>query len=220
MFELNLKRHRGFYTAIAATAVAELFVLPFARDLALECGINVFFLVYLLMVLPVATSRLTADYLRRHADDEDPPAPALFAIMFLAAALSAVSLLLVMIGGSVGAGLRLGLSTSGVFLAWFAVHTMMAMHYAYEFYGSPAAGRHTARRDGTVGGLDFPGGDDPDGTAFLYFSYVVGMTAQTSDTAISTNAMRRLVTIHGIFSFFFNTVIVAAAVNLVIALAR
>ncbi len=36
------------------------------------------------------------------------------------------------------------------------------------------------------------------------------MTAQTSDTDITSNAMRRLVLVHGVFSFFFNTVIVAA----------
>ena len=65
-----------------------------------------------------------------------------------------------------------------------------------------------------------PGGEEPDGTAFLYFSYVVGMTAQTSDTAVVSNAMRRLVTLHGVFSFFFNTVIVAASVNVAISLAQ
>jgi uncharacterized membrane protein len=94
------------------------------------------------------------------------------------------------------------------------------MHYAYEFYGRPDAGEPSSRRDGAAGGLEFPGVEQPDGTAFLYFSYVVGMTAQTSDTAVSSNAMRRIVGLHAVFSFFFNTVIVAGAVNIVVALAR
>ena len=66
-------------------------------------------------------------------------------------------------------------------------------------------------------GLDFPGGEEPNGAAFAYFAYVVGMTAQTSDTAVTSNAMRRLVLFHGILAFFFNTVILAVAVNIVVS---
>ena len=46
------------------------------------------------------------------------------------------------------------------------------------------------------------------------------MTAQTSDVAITSTAMRKFNLIHGIVSFFFNTVLVAAAVNVVISLAE
>jgi uncharacterized membrane protein len=219
----NLNRHRGFYIAIGASVLATLgvvVILPFARDLALEVALCIFFSVYLAMVLPVATRRLSPAYLRQHADDEDPPAPVIFAVMLVTGLLSAVSLFLAIAGTDRGADLRLGLSTLAVILGWFAIHTMMAMHYAYEFYGSPAQGIKPQRDDGAAGGLEFSGSEAPDGISFLYFSYVVGMTAQTSDTAVSTNTMRRLVTIHGIFSFFYNTVILAAAVNLVVALAH
>jgi uncharacterized membrane protein len=44
------------------------------------------------------------------------------------------------------------------------------------------------------------------------------MTAQTADTGITTTQMRRIVLVHSIVSFFFNTVIVAAAVNLAVSL--
>lgn len=44
------------------------------------------------------------------------------------------------------------------------------------------------------------------------------MTSQTSDTAVSTTQMRHIVLLHSILSFFFNTVIVAAAVNLAVSL--
>ena len=69
-------------------------------------------------------------------------------------------------------------------------------------------------------GLVFPGAEEPSGIAFFYFAYVIGMTAQTSDTDVTSNGMRRLVLVHGVFSFFFNTVIVAAAVNIVVALSQ
>lgn len=218
MARLTSQRHRGFYIAIAATVLAEAVILPFERDYAVTAGANVFFLVYLAMVLPVAFRKLTADYLRKHADEEDAPPFGIFLVMIAAAAISVVSLVISLLEPSPGIGVAL--SGASVVLGWLAVHTMMAMHYAYEFYGRPDEGAPSARPDGTAGGLEFPGADEPDGTAFLYFSYVVGMTAQTSDTAVSSNAMRRIVTLHGIFSFFFNTVIVAGAVNIVVALAR
>ncbi|RYD39118.1 MAG: DUF1345 domain-containing protein, partial [Verrucomicrobiaceae bacterium] len=40
-----------------------------------------------------------------------------------------------------------------------------------------------------MGGLDFPGDEAPDGTAFLYFSFTVGTSVATSDTKVSSNAM-------------------------------
>ena len=39
------------------------------------------------------------------------------------------------------------------------------------------------------------------------------MTAQVADVHVTSNEMQRMVLMHGIFSFFFNTVIVAATVN-------
>ena len=60
----------------------------------------------------------------------------------------------------------------------------------------------------------------PDALSFLYFSFVVAMTAQVSDVTVTSNAMRRLVLLHGIVSFFFNTVIIAVAVNIVVSLSH
>jgi uncharacterized membrane protein len=45
------------------------------------------------------------------------------------------------------------------------------------------------------------------------------MTAQTADTGITKTVMRTTAMVHSIISFFYNTVIVAAAVNLVVSLA-
>lgn len=211
-------RHRGFFSALAAGLLIFFIGLALRPGLAFTAGTIAFFLVYLVMVLPVASRKLTADYLRQHADEEDQPALVIFFVMLATAVASAVALFLAMTGHT-PMGLELGLGAASVVLGWFAVHTMMAMHYAWEFYGKPDTGR-TARKDGAAGGLEFPGNEDPDGIAFLYFSYVVGMTAQTSDTAISTNAMRRIVGVHGVFAFFFNTVIVAAAVNIAVSMAH
>ncbi|MGR3542919.1 MAG: DUF1345 domain-containing protein [Paracoccus sp. (in: a-proteobacteria)] len=53
---------------------------------------------------------------------------------------------------------------------------------------------------------------------FVYFSFTLGMTEQTSDLAIRDTRLRRIATLHSALSFFFNTVILALAVNLAVSL--
>ena len=40
------------------------------------------------------------------------------------------------------------------------------------------------------------------------------MTCQVSDIQVTSRAMRRMTLLHGVLSFFFNTVILALSVNL------
>ncbi len=89
---------------------------------------------------------------------------------------------------------------------------IFSLHYAHEFYGE--------RRDGKIGGLDFPGGGHPDYWDFLYFSLVIGMTSQVSDVCVSSKYIRRVVAVHGVLSFFFNLTVLALTVNLVSNLIR
>ncbi len=62
-------------------------------------------------------------------------------------------------------------------------------------------------------GLDFPGTDKPDPWDFLYFAFVIGMTAQVSDVTTASAKMRKVVLVHSIGAFFYNTIILALAVN-------
>ena len=90
------------------------------------------------------------------------------------------------------------------------MHWIFALHYAREFYGGA--------REKPAGGLVFPGKEDPDYWDFLYYSLVVAMTAQVSDVQITSKAIRRLTTVHGVASFFFNLTVLALAVNIVSSL--
>lgn len=45
------------------------------------------------------------------------------------------------------------------------------------------------------------------------------MTAQVFDIGVTSGHIRRLVTLHGVFSFFFNTMTLAATVNVAVTLA-
>ena len=105
--------------------------------------------------------------------------------------------------------LSISLSVSTIFLSWLLIHTVFALDHANEFH---AEGHGGARGQG--GGLKFPDDTTPDYLDFLYFSFVVGTTAQTSDVDVCSRAMRRVVMLHGILSFFFNTAVIALAVNL------
>ncbi len=70
------------------------------------------------------------------------------------------------------------------------------------------------------GGLYFPGTDDPGPWDFLYYSFVVGTTAQIFDVQVISTPMRRLTMLHGIISFIFNTGLIALAVNTVVTLVQ
>jgi uncharacterized membrane protein len=87
------------------------------------------------------------------------------------------------------------------------MHLIFALHYAHEFYGGGL--------DDQIGGLIFPGDEDPDYWDFVYYSFVVAMTAQVSDVQITSKAIRRLTTAHGAVSFFFNVTVLALTVNIV-----
>ena len=220
MREIMHSRHKNFYISVASGLLAGAISFFFRNELTVVVAANVFFLFYLVLTLRTS-KKLTAAFLREHAAEEDEPAPFILLVMLASVAASAISLFLVLHEQD-RAPLQLILGVLSVVLGWFAVHTMWAQHYAFEYYSVPEEEQGGGKkRSGRVQeGLAFPGDQDPSGVSFFYFAYVVGMTAQTSDTNVTSNAMRRLVLVHGVFSFFFNTVIVAAAVNIAVALSQ
>jgi uncharacterized membrane protein len=130
------------------------------------------------------------------------------------ASLFAVAFLLGTAKGTGGArlGEHVGLAALTVVCSWFLIHTVFTMHYAHAYYRSEdpdERGKHGA-------GVNFPGDeeDEPDFLDFAYFSFVIGMTFQVSDVAITSKVIRRLSLVHAMLSFLFNTVILALAINL------
>jgi uncharacterized membrane protein len=94
-----------------------------------------------------------------------------------------------------------------VALSWLFIHTSFATHYAFDYY--------SAREDGAGkrGGLDLHNGEDPDFWDVWSFSVTIGLCFATADIDITSSSIRRISTIHGIASFLFNTVILAATVS-------
>jgi uncharacterized membrane protein len=75
--------------------------------------------------------------------------------------------------------------------------------------------KHKLLEGETQGGIDFPGEEEADYSDFAYFSYTIGMTAQVSDTAVTTRSIRRVVLLHGLISFAYNAIIIALTISIV-----
>lgn len=207
----HLPRHGTFFIALVVGAVVLLASLWLASRFAVVFGAIAMFLSYLALVallLPL----LNADFLRSRADEADTPTALIFAVVVGVVAVCCVTLFMALNGKEGPLAVEVSLSIISVLLGWFVVHTMASLHYAYEFYE-----RSDEDGDGVVGGLDFPEGSSPDGLAFLYFGYVIGTAFAVSDIRVTSAKMRRLVLIHSVFSYFFNTLIVAATVNVAVA---
>lgn len=209
----NFQRHRPFIIAISLSALVLIGSLIMTPSVAVEGAAIVFFLTYLVIVF-FRLPRLTAAHLKAHADSDDLPTFVIIAITFLAVSVSVVSLFSALNHTSGETIWSLALAFLSVVFGWLTIHTMTAMHYAHLFWRPSKVGKQQAH-----GGMEFPATKDPGIYEFLYFSIVIGMTAQTSDVTITTTSMRKFVLLHSIVSFFFNTVLVAAAVNAAVSLA-
>ncbi len=160
------------------------------------------------------------DIMLRRAQNLDEGQVGMVLVPFVAAAL-ALSSVFLEVSGSKNLPpdilhWHLALAMVSIVVAWLVTHTMFGLHYAHLYYGGdddPNDDKITHR-----GGLDFPGEKRPDYWDFLYFAFVVGMTCQTSDVQVTGRTTRRLTLVHGIMAFFFNTVVLAVAINVAASL--
>jgi uncharacterized membrane protein len=209
-------RHKAFFIAAPLGLAAFAAAVWFTPKFAIGIGANVMFASYLIMIF-FTMHLLTPEFLRKRADEADTPVAI---ILLVVGAVVGVSFYALFNALNSKAGPEVGqviLSVVSVLLGWFVIHTMAALHYAYEFYESATASPGKGKAGAIVGGLDFPEGDAPDGIAFLYFAYVLGTAFAVSDIRVTSNKMRKIIMVHSTFSYFFNTLIVAATVNVAVA---
>jgi uncharacterized membrane protein len=167
-------------------------------------GWDIFAGVYLVLVYGMM-ARCGLAHIKRNAILQDDGR---FLILMVTAlgAFASIAAIVFELGASHHSGPELTLATVTIALSWAAVHTVFALHYAHDYY-----------RGAKPGGLQFPSGDARDHADywdFVYFSFVIGMTAQVSDVGITDKTIRRTATVHGIISFVFNTALVALMVNI------
>jgi uncharacterized membrane protein len=189
-----------------AIGIVSFFLLPGSLRTVTRAliGWDVFTTVYLLLVYTMMV-RSGLSHIKRNAVLEDDGR---FLILLVASlgAFASIAAIVSELGASHHSVPELALATVTITLSWAAVHTTFALHYAHEFYRGPKPG-----------GLQFPSGathEHADYWDFVYFSFVIGMTAQVSDVGITDKTIRRTATAHGIVSFVYNTALVALMVNI------
>lgn len=201
---INWTRHIRFLLAFALGVV--LFGITSQTDMngVLKALISVdgFFVAYLAMMLWI-THSMTVDDLRRHSEQEDEGITLILVIALGSVVISMSSVVLVLSQKS-PTTVENVLALAAVPLGWAMLHMVAGYRYAHLFYSPDPDG-----------GLEFPGDkeEDPGTWDFLYFSYTIGMTAQVSDVVVTTSPMRRVVLLHSVGSFFYNTIVLALAVN-------
>jgi uncharacterized membrane protein len=197
-------RPRTFISIVLG--IVAFFVLPSSLRLVtrLLIGWDIFVAMYVVLVYAMMV-RSTLATIRRMAILQDD-GRFLIPLLTVLGAFASLAAIVFELGNGSHNPTNLIFATSTVALSWAAVHTAFALHYAHEYY-----------RGGKPGGLQFPSGhqdESPDYWDFVYFSFVIGMTAQVSDVGITDKSIRRTVTVHGIVSFVFNTALLALMVNI------
>jgi uncharacterized membrane protein len=189
-----------------AIGIAAFFLLPGSLRLVtrLLMSWDIFVTSYLVLAY-IMVFRCGLAHIRRNAVLQDDGR---FLILLVTAlgAFASIAAIVFELGAARRSSPQLTLATVTIALSWALVHTTFALHYAHDYY-----------RGAKAGGLQFPSGnasENPDYWDFVYFSFVIGMTAQVSDVGITDKTIRRTATAHGIISFVFNTALLALTVNI------
>src|SRR5262249_49961923 len=154
--------HLSIYQAIGVGLAVAAAAALLLRAFVIELGAIAFFLTYLVGIV-MRLPRMTKVYLRLHADESDVPGYLVLILALGILASASISLFTLLNGTEAHNGWHLLLGVVSVALGWLCIHTMLAFHYAYEYYGTDTAS--PPGKDGHrphVGGLDFPGGEMPD----------------------------------------------------------
>ncbi|WP_422794997.1 DUF1345 domain-containing protein [Sphingobium mellinum] len=192
----------GMFLLLLTTAIPLLAIMPWheAAMTSFDCA-ALAFIVSLYPLIDADPARL-----RRSAERNDAGR----SLMLLLTAIVSI-IVLVAVGVAVGehSGRQpaiVALLLVTLALAWLFSNLIYAMHYAHLFYLRGPAGKDRQ-------GLDFPETPEPEYPDFLYFSFTLGMTFQTSDVAINDKAMRSVVVLHCLAAFVFNLGILAFTIN-------
>ena len=96
------------------------------------------------------------------------------------------------------------LGVLGTIVAWALVNTVYALKYARMYY-----------LDHQNGGIDVKKDDDPTYSDFAYFAFTIGMSYTGPEIEPITTEVRRKALLHALLSYFYGTVLIAVAINLV-----
>lgn len=204
-----------------AILLSILFLFLFLRFLTIPNLVTLswdIFAVINLILSWISISTTEIHQIRQTAKKQDSSRTTIFVFVIVAACMSLFAVGFVLVSGKGSPGstptFHIFLAVISVVCSWFLIHTLFALRYAHIYYGDKNI-QDTKDKDG---GLDFPKEKEPDYMDFAYFSFVIGMTCQVSDVQVTSKRVRRLVLLHGILSFAFNTAILALIINILASL--
>lgn len=199
-----------------------IFIILLATDFEILTGVMIGWDSFSISL--IALSWLTffitdAKELSVQAKKQDESRYTIFLIVLSSVCISLVAILFVLKNTDenlVRKGLHTIFSMLGVALSWFLLHTTFTLRYTHLYYVDTLSKEHLHK-----GGIDFPEKkDEPGYLDFAYFSFVIGMTFQVSDVQVKSSNIRRVVLLHGLISFVFNTIIVALTINTIANLSK
>ena len=193
----------GLFLLLCLSALGFVLRLPWYQ--AVMAGFDVAALGYAATLPPLF--RLNVAGIRKQAGRIDADRISLLALtaVIMVTILTAVAAELTQNGAPDRLAIILIIAT--LFIAWCFSNMIYAIHYAHLFYD-----RSSTSVD--RGGVDFPKTKSPNYWDFVYFSYTLGMTFQTSDVSIVDGHWRKVVIFHSIAAFVFNIGVIAFSINI------
>jgi len=160
-------------------------------------------ILFLLSCLPLLGTREAAA-IREHAEQNDANRHVLLAVTGIVMAVLLTAIAAEAVGHNPQPFTK-ALIIGTLALAWLFSNSIYALHYAHLYY-SDSDGIDT-------GGIEIKGCPEPDYWDFVYFSFTLGMTFQTSDSEITSSAIRRVTIGHCLAAFVFNIGVLAFSIN-------
>jgi uncharacterized membrane protein len=208
-------RLRLFYSILFGVLVG--LIISYWADIPLATRLIISFnsgmILYLILAFQIMIFMDEKEIVRRAASQEEGKILVLFLVLFA----STVSLITVVAELSRAKELsgilkleHIALASLTIMVSWIFTHMMFAIHYAHEYYLNLAKKKPA--------GLEFPGNELPFYADFFYLAISIGTSGQTADVGFSERKMRRAGMVHCMFSFFFNTTILALTINLMASL--
>ena len=198
--------------SVAGIAAAALMRGRLSHELLVAAAWDTAVLFFILSVLQT-TARFDESQMTRKVRHRAPSSLLVGCTAFCAALFGIYALMLLATASAETVSeklLHLGVAILTTALSWSLVHLLFALEYAKLYYLDP----HAAEDAPPPGGLEFPGGHLPEYSDLLYFSFIIGVACQTADVTITSRPMRRMALAHGLIAFLFNTVILAATINI------
>ena len=147
------------------------------------------------------------EQMRRHSKENDANRLVLLAVTVAVSIVILVAVGAVIVKSEALQTIDVLMVVATLVLAWLFGNVVYALHYAHVYY---QAGKD---RGGDAAGISFPETKEPDYWDFVYFSFTLGMTFQTSDCDITAQAIRRISIGHCMAAFVFNLGVLAFTIN-------